>query len=90
MNSILLMILLCLYFVRKTPMNCFEIETDVNLAYTAAQRGGKGRKANIFPTGQRKMEFECARKIQKKTGHPRRLQHSITKTVYASSVCLDL
>lgn len=45
------------------------------------REGGNRQKSKYFPNWPEKMEFECLRKIQKKTGHPRRLQHSITKTV---------
>lgn len=48
MNTKVLTILSRLYFARKTQMNRFEIETDVNLAYTSFQKGGKKAEKQIF------------------------------------------
>lgn len=54
MNTKLLTILSHLYFARKTQMNRFEIETDVNSAYTSFQKGGKGQKIKYFHNWQQK------------------------------------
>lgn len=48
MNTKLLTVLSRLYFACNTPVNRFEIETDVNLAYASFQRRGEQAEKQIF------------------------------------------
>lgn len=73
-NPVMSALLMC---SRNTPVNCLEIHADVNLADTSFQRGGKKAAKQIFSqlAGEKWSSSVC-RKIQKKTAHPRRLQHN--------------